>query len=243
MADERNVQAFNQDVESNEGYLYTSGDKLSCRLSNARMTRAILELGDVRGKRIIDIGCGDGTYTAELAVAGAASVLGVDAADVAVDRARERCAGQANVSFDVVDIYSLAEPAGPGSDGKFDLAVVRGILHHLYDVERAIERISKVAHEIVVLEPNGYNPVLKAIEKLSPYHVEHEEKSYAPRNLDRWFENCGGRIEASEYVGLVPMFCPDAFARICKLAEPLVEKIPGLRAIGCGQYVQRIKMS
>ena len=91
MAEERNVQAFNQDVEKNEGYLYT-GDKLSCRLSNARMTEAILALGNVSAKRVIDIGCGDGTYTAEIARAGAASVLGVDAADAAVERARERCA-------------------------------------------------------------------------------------------------------------------------------------------------------
>ena len=237
MAEERNVQAFNQDVESNEGYLYT-GDKLSCRLSNERMTQSILDLGNVAGKRVIDIGCGDGTYTAGIARAGAASVLGVDAADAAVARARERCADQPNVSFEVVDIYTLEEPAQ-----KFDLAVVRGILHHLYDVERAIERVASVADEIVVLEPNGYNPMLKVIEKLSPYHVEHEEKSYAPRSLDRWFESCGGRIDDSQYIGLVPMFCPDFFASALKVVEPLVERIPGLRALGCGQYAQRIKMS
>ena len=237
MAEERNVQAFNQDVETNEGYLYT-GDKLSCRLSNERMTESILALGNVAAKRVIDIGCGDGTYTAEIARAGAASVLGVDAADAAVERARERCASQPNVSFEVVDIYTLEPP-----EERFDIAVVRGILHHLYDVERAIERIARVADEIVVLEPNGYNPVLKVIEKLSPYHVEHEEKSYSPRALDRWFENCGGRIDDSEYVGLVPMFCPDFFASALKVVEPLVERIPGLRALGCGQYVQRIKMT
>jgi SAM-dependent methyltransferase len=238
MAEERNVRAFNRDAAAHEGYVYTTSDKLSCRLSNARMTRAILELGSVAGKRVIDIGCGDGTYTAELAAAGATSVLGVDAADVAVERARANCAGRDNVSFEVVDIYSLEAPAE-----RFDLAVVRGILHHLYDVERAIERVAKVADVIVVLEPNGYNPVLKAIEKLSPYHVEHEEKSYAPRSLDRWFERCGGRVEASQFVGLVPMFCPDAFARVCKAAEPLVERLPLLRALGCGQYVQRIRMT
>ncbi|MEE3330545.1 MAG: class I SAM-dependent methyltransferase [Myxococcota bacterium] len=237
MADERNVQAFNEDAAAHDGYVYTTSDRLSCQLSNARMTRAILELGDVAGKRVIDIGCGDGTYTASLAEAGAASVLGVDAADVAIERARDRCEAMENVTFDVVDIYALEAPAE-----RYDLAVVRGILHHLYDVERAIERIAAVAGEIVVLEPNGYNPVLKAIEKLSPYHVEHEEKSYAPRNLDRWFENCGGRIDASKYVGLVPMFCPDTLARLCKAAEPIVEGTPGLRAVTCGQYVQRIRV-
>ena len=234
MAQERNVDAFNADVARGEGYAYT-GDKLSCRLSNARMSAAIHGYADVAGKRVLDIGCGDGTYTAELADAGAASVHGVDAAEEAIARARARCAGRPNVSFEVVDIYTLdvAEP--------YDVAVVRGILHHLYDAPRAIERIVAAAKRVVVLEPNGYNPVLKAIEKLSPYHREHEEKSYPPRRLDEWFEQSGGRVAESCYVGLVPMFCPDAFARVCKALEPVVERVPGLRAIGCGQYVQRIE--
>ena len=35
-------------------------------------------LGDVRGKRVLDIGCGYGTTAAAVAAAGAASVLGID---------------------------------------------------------------------------------------------------------------------------------------------------------------------
>ena len=90
------------------------------------------------------------------------------------------------------------------------------------------------------MEPNGYNPVLKVIEKLSRYHVEHEEKSYSPRRVAAWFERCGARVEAERYIGLVPMFCPDLLARLLKSFEPLVERTPLLRRIACGQYVQRI---
>lgn len=237
MAVERSIERFNRDVARNEGYLYSATDKLSCVLANRRISDAVLGMEDLRGKRVIDIGCGDGTYTLELAAAGATEVLGVDAASEAVERARERSADVANVRFDVVDIYELARTAA-----RFDVAVVRGILHHLYEVERAIEQISRVADVALVLEPNGYNPVLKILEKVSPYHVAHEEKSYAPRNLDRWFEACGGRVTRSEFIGLVPMFCPDPMARLLKRIEPWVEHTPGLRAIGCGQYLQRIEM-
>jgi SAM-dependent methyltransferase len=232
---ERNVEEFNRDVAEKGGYTYSTSDRLSCRLSNHRMTRAILELGQLEGKRVVDIGCGDGIYSLELKRAGAVEVLGLDAARAAVESARGHAAGTPEVRFEVADICCLEEPSI-----RWDLAVVRGFLHHLYDVESAIARICKLAREIVVIEPNGYNPVLKIIERVSPYHREHEEKSYPPRHLDRWFESCGGRVEASHYIGLVPMFCPDLLARFLKVLEPAVERIPVLRNIACGQYAQRI---
>jgi len=237
MTRERSIGEFNQDVAEHAGYVYTTSQKRSCRSANQRMSAAILELAELEGARVIDIGCGDGTYSAELLAAGASKVLGVDAAQLAIERARERFGEHKDLHFEVVDIYSL-EPA----DEPYDVAVVRGILHHLYDVERAVERICRVARRIIVLEPNGYNPVLKVIEKLSPYHVQHEEKSYRPSQLDRWFERCGGRVERSTYVGLVPMFCPDFLVTICKLVEPLIERTPLLRRICCGQYAQRIEL-
>jgi len=237
-ARERNVSQFEADVGEKGGYVYSTTDKLSCRMSNGRMSEAIAAFARPAGRRVIDIGCGDGVYSLELLEAGASEVLGVDAADQAILSARERCSAHANARFEAVDIYELELEAGVEA---WDVAIVRGMLHHLYDAPRAIERISLVAREVVVCEPNGYNPVLKVIEKTSPYHIAHEEKSYPPRSLDAWFEACGGEVVERDFIGLVPMFCPDAFARLCKLAEPLVEATPGLRAIGCGQYMQRIR--
>ena len=235
-ARERNVSQFDSDVAAGGGYVYSTTDKLSCRLSNGRMTEAILAFSRPAGRRVIDIGCGDGVYSAELIEAGAIEVLGVDAAGEAVESARRRCSSLSNARFEVVDIYSLAPEAE-----LFDVAIVRGMLHHLYDAPAAIARICQVAREVVVCEPNGYNPILKIIEKVSPYHVAHEEKSYAPATLDRWFEACGAEVIERDFIGLVPMFCPDAFARGVKALEPLVESLPGLRAVACGQYMQRIR--
>lgn len=237
MTAERNVSAFNKDVEQNRGYLYAATGRLSCRMSNARISRAIASVANLEGQSVIDVGCGDGTYTIELAQTGAGRVLGVDAADKAVEIAREKAKGIANIEFEQGDIYQL------GMDGdRFDIAVVRGILHHLYEPQRAIARLCAVADTVIVVEPNGYNPVLKLIEKLSRYHVEHEEKSYMPSTLDRWFERCGGTIAQAEFVGLVPMFCPDWMARTLKFCEPLVERVPVLRQLACGQYVQKVEL-
>ena len=238
MQHERNIAEFDRDVRAYGGYRYTSGARLSSRLSTRRITDAVLALARPRGKRIVDIGCGDGTYTMELAQAGAREVRGFDASAEAIAVASSRVGAQDNVRFGVLDVYQLEAGGQP-----YDVAVVRGMLHHLYDAPRAIRRISQIAREIVVVEPNGWNPALKLLEKFSPYHVRHEEKSFAPRQLDRWFAVAGCRLESSAFIGLVPIFCPDALAHVLKAMEPFVENTPLVRAVACGQYVQLLTSS
>jgi SAM-dependent methyltransferase len=236
---EKNVEAFNRDVEVGGGYAYTERGGYSSQVSNRRLTEAVLAMTDLRGKTVLDVGCGDGTYTFELAAEGPTHVLGVDAASVAVDRARARAAerGLTNVEFALGDAYEL-EKLGR----RFDVAIIRGVLHHLYEAERAVRSVLQVAREIVIVEPNGYNPVLKLIERLSPYHRAHEEKSYPPLRLDRWFEANGGQVVRRGYAGLVPFFCPEPVARLLKTIEPVVEGVPLLRALGCAVYVQLVRV-
>jgi hypothetical protein len=190
------ARRFNDDVAAAGGYAYTKGDRLSCRLANQRITDAILEAVEVGGMRVIDVGCGDGTYSHDL------------------------------------------EPQG----APFDVAVLRGVLHHLERPTEAIRAVCRVAREIVTVEPNGYSPVLKVIERVSPYHLAHGERSYSPRVLDRWFQEAGGRVVRSQYIGLVPMFCPDFFARFCKWLEPRFESSRILRSVCCAQYVQTVRV-
>jgi ubiquinone/menaquinone biosynthesis C-methylase UbiE len=235
---EKNVAAFNRGVAAKGSYAYTERGGYSSQVANRRLTEAVLAMTDLRGRTVLDVGCGDGTYTFELAAEKPTVVLGIDAAEVAVERARARAKDRAldNVEFAVGDAYEL-EKLGR----RFDVAVIRGVLHHLYDAERAVRSVLKVASEIVIVEPNGYNLVLKVIEKLSPYHREHEEKSYPPFRLDRWFESHGARVVRRAYAGLVPFFCPEPLARVLKKIEPMVERMPLIREMGCAVYVQLVR--
>src|ERR1035437_11019270 len=62
----KNVDAFNSDVASNKGYMYTTQAPLSSILANKRMTDATLDMIDDKITSVIDIGAGDGTYSNDI---------------------------------------------------------------------------------------------------------------------------------------------------------------------------------
>jgi ubiquinone/menaquinone biosynthesis C-methylase UbiE len=226
------VDVFDADVARNRGYIYTTNASLSSRLANERITVASLAHVDLRGKRVIDIGCGDGTYSAEWAGRGApARAVAVDPSAEAIRVAGERFASN-GIEFAVHSAYEL-----PWQADAFDIACIRCALHHMEEPVEALREALRVAPLVLVIEPNGYNPVLKVLEKISPYHVQHEERSYAPRTLDRWLQELGATIIEREWIGLVPMFCPDWFARSMKILEPLIETLPAVSRLCCAQYV------
>ncbi len=234
----KNVEIFNQDVLEGQGYQYTTNAKLSSRLSNERITKGIEDASQWQGKKVLDLGCGDGTYSYDLLQMGATSVLGLDPADAAINNAKEKFVNTPNLAFIVGNIYALDDLGQ-----QFDIAVLRGVLHHLPDAAKAIEMAAKVAREVIIVEPNGANPVLKIIEKLSPYHREHEEQSFLPSTLMQWCENAKATTTYSKFINLVPFFCPSLLAQLLKIVEPAIEKIPLLRNIACGQIVIRAVVS
>ena len=236
MIAEKNVSAFDRDALKSNRYVYTNPEKLSCRLSNQRLTDAVFSLINLTGKRVVDLGCGDGTYTFNLLNQKPTYVLGIDASKVAIRLAQKKAKRFKNIKFISLDIYNLSSV----KDKKFDVAIVRGLLHHLYDAPRAIQAISKIAPTVIVVEPNGYNPILKLMEKFYSYHIQHEEKSYSPARLTSWFKKNNGKIIKSFYCGLVPFFCPDWMAKALKKLEPIMENIPLLRQTTCAVFVFKI---
>ena len=226
-----NENPFNLDAQNNQGYLYSTNASLSSKLANQRLTDITLESIQLVKKNVIDIGCGDGTYTIEVYDRGNPSlIIANDIAESAVHIACDK-SGQRNIRYQVNSAYEL-----PFANKTFDIAVLRGVLHHLDDPRRAIKEALRVAHTLWVIEPNGYNPGLKLLEKFSRYHIEHQEKSYSPASLDKWVESFGGYVSKRTWVGFVPMFCPAWMARSMKAMEPVVERTPLINRIACAVY-------
>jgi 2-polyprenyl-3-methyl-5-hydroxy-6-metoxy-1,4-benzoquinol methylase len=94
-------------------------------------------LSEVRpGDRALDLGCGDGTFTAELAAAGA-DVLGVDIAEAAIARAHTHHPDQ---QFRVVPI----EGPLPLDDNSFDLVWCSEVIEHVADTARWLSEVRRV---------------------------------------------------------------------------------------------------
>lgn len=232
----QNVRRFDEDVREQGGYAYT-GNRLSARLANGRISRSIAESFDFRGASVLDLGCGDGAYTIEFATLGIRQVVGLDPAAVAIEAAQahaEALGVTDTVRFEVGNIYDLDKYLAPG---RFDCIVIRGVLHHLPDPARALAGLATFEGTIIVLEPNGNNPVLKLLERFSHYHIEHEERSFRPSLICSWLTDAGLSVCSCRVLNLVPFFCPDWMASALRVVEPLIERLPLLRNIACGQAI------
>lgn len=123
-------------------------------------TQARLDLlGEVRGRHILDLGCGVGYSTTLFALRGAR----VEAVDIS-PRCVEMTATQARqagvsdrVNTHVMSAYALGFP-----DESFDLVHGQDILHHLeIDLAgREIKRVLRAGGRAVFQENNANNPVL-----------------------------------------------------------------------------------
>lgn len=229
---ECNVDAFSRDIAANRGYLYTTNARLSSYLANRRLTDAALAIADFRDKRVLDIGCGDGTYTLELFDRGQPiSMYGVDPTHEAIRIAQQKI-GIRRITFEVQNAGAL-----PYESKSFDIVHLRGVLHHMDRPFDGLREALRVSHMLVVIEPNGHNPILKLLERFSSYHLRHDEKSYTPATLKRWVNQAGGKVRVRCYIGLVPFFCPDWLARVLKFIEPVVERLPLVNSLACAVYV------
>jgi ubiquinone/menaquinone biosynthesis C-methylase UbiE len=107
------------------------------------MPRMLAMLGDVGGKAIVDLGCGEGGYARELARRGA-RVVGVDGSERLIAVARERSAPPAGgaVSF----VHANANAVGDVASGSADLVVAAMSLMDVEDYPGAIRE----AHRMLV---------------------------------------------------------------------------------------------
>ncbi|MEO5710740.1 MAG: methyltransferase domain-containing protein [Nocardioidaceae bacterium] len=113
-------------------------------LFNAHYNRpAMVKLaGDVRGRRVLDAGCGSGALSEALRARGAV-VTGFDSSPAMLELARERLGQDADLQ--VADI-SLPLPF---ADGAFDDVVASLVLHYLEDWTAPLSELRRV------LKPGG----------------------------------------------------------------------------------------
>ena len=123
------------------------------------------EVGDLRGKRVLELGCGEGGTSVLLAKRGA-SVVGIDLLDFRLDAARERVAqhkvGDA-VQFALMDGMQLGF-----DDNTFDLIISKSVLvftDHAV-IARECYRVLKPGGKAIFIENMQSHPAIQLYRKL-----------------------------------------------------------------------------
>jgi 2-polyprenyl-3-methyl-5-hydroxy-6-metoxy-1,4-benzoquinol methylase len=130
-------------------------------------------LGDLCGKRVLDVGCGDGANAALLALRGA-EVVGIDVSPRSIELAQLRA--QATGVSSRARFYCSPIEEAPLEDGAFDVIWGDGILHHvipeLDSVLARLRRTAKSGARVVFSEPLCLWTWLRRLRQHVPVHTD-----------------------------------------------------------------------
>ncbi len=221
-------------------------------VENHHALQALGGMAALRGKRLLDLGCGSGEAAVFFALHGAE----VTAADVSGEMLRVADALAAHHGVSVRTTKTVAEDM-PFADEEFDYVYGNGLLHHV-ELEPAIQeirRVLKIGGRAAFIEPLAHNPLIHVYRHMAravrtpterPFHVRHFEI------VKRHFSSCEHRefwllsLAIFVYYYLIERIDPGvdrywrriirdgwrvqcAFRRLQGLDRALLRLIPGLR--------------
>jgi len=131
------------------------------------------QLGDPKGLKVLDYGCGSGWLSTYLAQRGAV-VDGFDISSKLVELGMKRAA--ANGVSERVHLRKMTAEHLEYADGAFDRVVGISILHHvsLDDAARELFRVLKPGGKALFIEPLGESNVLNAVRN-HLFRIHHGE--------------------------------------------------------------------
>ncbi len=140
-------------------------------------------LSEIGGEKILDVGCGFGRLTLDIAEHNPESkVFGVDLFDSLTGQARMNAGvlGKKNVEFKTASVYCL-----PFEDSSFETVNSFFMLHHLDEIPKGLLEIRRVLQKqgrFVAVEPIGH----------------HHGPNYSGSDWERIFKEAGFGAEAEE---------------------------------------------
>ena len=192
------------------------------------------------GMKVLEVGCGTGYFTKELARSGA-DVIAIDVSSELLEIAKANCSAP-NVRYEIQNAYTLSYP-----DAVFDSVVGSSVLHHL-EIEaalREIYRVVKLGGSVHFTEPNMLNPQV-AIQKNVPWIKRKlgdspDETAFFRWPLRRVLEQTGYRhIRIDPFDFLHPKTPVPLIDRLNALGW-LLENVPIISEFAGSLYIRALK--
>jgi 2-polyprenyl-3-methyl-5-hydroxy-6-metoxy-1,4-benzoquinol methylase len=148
---------------------------------------ALDQIGEVRGLRILDYGCGFGALGMYLSSCGG-HVWGFDLSHEATDIANETARRYGlSAKFEPMDAENLTYP-----DDFFDLVVGFGVLHHVIKYPHAsagLRRVMRPGGRAVFVETLWDNPLINLVRRFTLAEDDAGDAHLTDRNIREFAEN------------------------------------------------------
>ncbi len=154
--------------EQEEGDFYTYGAVVE------NYNRMMSMVGNIKNKRMLDLGCGNGWAAINYARKGA-HVIGIDVSYESLKMALDTCRNK-RLNKNVYFVVGSAETMP--FKGKFDFIIGISILHHLClnDAVRSVKASLKDGGVAYFMEPLTHNPLIRLYRIMTPKRRTPNEK-------------------------------------------------------------------
>lgn len=156
------------------------------------------------GKRVLEVGCGRGSFIADLARNRGCRCVGIDASEEMIKAATRQNPGP---EYHVMDSADLDFP-----DQSFDVVVFVYVLHHVRNLDKTLAEAKRVGRKIIFYESCACKR--SPAKQLSKWYWKLTDGGYEYLTLDEWKKRFGLPVlDEIEGAGLVRY-------GMCVLGEP-----------------------
>ncbi|MEE9555491.1 MAG: class I SAM-dependent methyltransferase [candidate division Zixibacteria bacterium] len=161
-------------------------------------------LGDIKGKDVIDLGCGCGQNAIALAKMGA-NVTGIDFSNGQIDEAKELASKhKQSIEFKTGDISDLSFIP----DSKFDLAISACAIAYVEDIESTFKEAFRILRPGGIFILSDMNPLQYILDE-NDYGVEFNNKYPYKSILIKWgweFDELKNSPRFQHFVRSIPTY-------------------------------------
>ncbi|MBU2562448.1 MAG: class I SAM-dependent methyltransferase [Nanoarchaeota archaeon] len=114
--------------------------------------------GEVKGKKVLDLGCGSGVFSKKLLSFGAKKVKGIDLSEKLIEIAKKE---NPKVKFYVGDAQKT-----PFKNSEFDIVTSSLMVHYVKDLTRLFREISRILKKEGLFVFSMHHPIMEVSERL-----------------------------------------------------------------------------